>query len=71
MGAKDCRRIDPQGGAFFDRRQSGIAPVEFDMRVLVKRRRPARSSDVSDSYSIILVSDLKISYVKDGERDIR
>src|SRR5262245_8638680 len=38
--------------------------------MLVERRRSAGPADVSDSYPITLISDLKIGHMKHRERDI-
>ena len=62
--------IDSQVRTDRQRRKTGITAIEFYVRVLVEGRSTSRASEVSDSYTAISLTNLKIGDVKYGQCDI-
>src|SRR5436190_10892609 len=67
---KHQRRMDSHCLAPTTRWQTSISLVELNMRMPVQLERAATPASIADANPSVLILNLEIGYVKDGERNI-
>src|SRR5215471_3416335 len=63
--------IDAQPWPICGGGQTGVAVIELEMRMTIKRIRSPWPTNLSDSHSITFITELKVGNVKYREGDIR